>query len=111
MATKGSRGGGGRKVTPQRKKNNRMAQQRYREKRKMQAAERENQMAVLSSQLAAMQSIQDEHAAVSSENVALREILHRKEVEIEHLKVRSHSALEHSRPGWCLAVFYHHPVC
>lgn len=74
-------------MTPQRKQNNRKAQQRYREKRKQQAAERENQVAVLSSQLAAMQSIQNQHAAVSSENVHLRKVLLAKEAEIENLKV------------------------
>lgn len=35
---------GPRKATPQRKQNNRKAQQRYREKRKMQAVEREEQV-------------------------------------------------------------------
>lgn len=87
LGSKGRRGPGGRKVTPQRKKNNRKAQQRYREKRKQQAAEREEQVAVLSSQLAAMQTIQNEHAVVSSENVQLREVLLQKEAEIENLKV------------------------
>lgn len=37
-------GAGPRKATPQRKQNNRKAQQRYREKRKMQAVEREEQV-------------------------------------------------------------------
>jgi hypothetical protein len=100
QGSKGRRGGGGaRKVTPQRKQNNRKAQQRYREKRKAQAAEREQQVAMLSSQLAAMQNIQNEHAAVSTENVHLREILDQKEQEIEELKVCSHFPPECTSPA------------
>lgn len=43
-------GAGPRKATPQRKQNNRKAQQRYREKRKMQAVEREEQVRTLGSE-------------------------------------------------------------
>ena len=45
----------GRKVTPQRKQNNRKAQQRYREKRKMQAANLEQQVVSLTAELQVLQ--------------------------------------------------------
>jgi predicted RNase H-like nuclease (RuvC/YqgF family) len=82
------RGSGTRKVTAQRKQNNRKAQQRYREKRKQQALEMEQQVAALTNQLDAMQRIQAEKDALSGDNAALRDMLAQKNAEIEDLRVR-----------------------
>jgi hypothetical protein len=63
---------------------------------------------MLSSQLAALQSIQSQHAAVSSENVQLREMLLQQEAEIDKLKVQLLPCCGCSAAAACLAV---HPIC
>jgi Basic region leucine zipper len=86
----GSSGGIGaaRKVTPQRKQNNRKAQQRYREKRKAQAADMEQRVSALTSELEALQTVKARAEAVTGENEQLRLRLQEQAEQIEQLKVR-----------------------
>lgn len=80
--------GGSRKVTPQRKQNNRKAQQRYREKRKQQAANLEAQVVLLTSELDSMKSVQGEASKLQEENARLRAQLERHQADIAQLRVR-----------------------
>lgn len=80
--------GATRKVTPQRKQNNRKAQQRYREKRKQQAADMEQRVEALSSELEALRALQTRADAVLGENEHLRSQLREQTAEIARLKVR-----------------------
>jgi Basic region leucine zipper len=101
-----------RKVTPQRKQNNRKAQQRYREKRKAQAADMEQRVAALTSELEMLQAFKARASTISGENEQLRNMLQQQTVEIERLKVRPGSAARCARLcsflSWLLCL---HVIC
>jgi predicted RNase H-like nuclease (RuvC/YqgF family) len=70
-----TRGPPARKVTPQRKQNNRKAQQRYREKKKTQAKELEIRIAMLTTELENMKTVQGQASQLQEENARLRAAL------------------------------------
>lgn len=76
-----------RKVTPQRKQNNRKAQQRYREKRKAQAAELELKVALLTTELDNMKAVQGQATQLQEENAKLRAALGKQQETLSALKV------------------------
>ena len=77
-----------RKVTPQRKQNNRKAQQRYREKRKAQAQELEVKVALLTTELEKMKAVQGQASQLAEENARLRAALGEQQETTQVLKVR-----------------------
>ncbi|PRW58753.1 hypothetical protein C2E21_2067 [Chlorella sorokiniana] len=96
-ALSGEGGGGkGRNKTAKQQEANKIAQQRYRERKKAKFHEMEDQIATLSKQLQALQALQSRNQILEGMNDELQSQLLRQEKEVERLKHALDAAAERS---------------